>query len=216
MPFWDRTIDLLVLTHPHHDHLAGLVEVLRRYEVGQVLYPALEYESPVYDEWRRLIQEGGIRQTLACAGQQINLCDGIVMTVLSPPSILLTGTGSDVDNNSVVLKLSIGNISFLLTADIMREAEWELMRKRADLSSTVLKVAHHGSDTSTTPEFLAVVNPEVAVISCGAENKFGHPGDAVVGRLERRLGSENVYRTDKHGTLEFTTDGKKLWVEVEK
>jgi competence protein ComEC len=216
MPFWDRTIDMLILTHPHHDHLAGLVEVLRRYEVGQVVYPALEYESPVYDEWRRLLQEGGIRQTPAHAGQQINLCDGIVITVLSPPSILFTGTESDVDNNSVVLKLSIGNISFLLTGDIMREAEWELIRKRADLASTVLKVAHHGSDTSTTPEFLAVVNPEVAVISCGAENKFGHPSDTVVYRLERRLGSENVYRTDIHGTIEFTTDGEKLWVEVEK
>jgi competence protein ComEC len=216
MPFWDRTIDLLVLTHPHNDHLAGLVEVLQRYEVGQVLYPALEYESPVYDEWRWLIQEGGIKQTLACAGQQISLCDGIIMTVLSPPSILLTDTGSDVDNNSVVLRLNTGNISFLLTADIMREAEYELIRKRADLASTVLKVAHHGSDTSTTPEFLAVVNPEVAVISCGAENKFGHPNDAVVDRLEHRLGSENVYRTDKHGTIEFTTDGQRLWVEVER
>lgn len=216
MPFWDRTIDLLVLTHPHHDHLAGLVEVLRRYEVGQVLYPALEYESPVYDEWRRLIQEGGIKQTLACAGQQINLCDGIVMTVLSPPSILLTDTGSDVDNNSVVLKLSIGNISFLLTADIMREPEWELVRERADLDSTVLKVAHHGSDTSTTPEFLAVVNPEVAVISCGAENKFGHPSDEVLNRLKVAIGSDNVYCTAEHGTIEFITNGERLWVISEK
>jgi len=80
----------------------------------------------------------------------------------------------------------------------------------------VLKVAHHGSDTSTTPEFLAVVNPQVAVISVGADNKFGHPSDEVMDRLKEKLGSENIYRTDECGTIEFTTDGKRLWVEVER
>ncbi len=214
MPFWDRTVDLLVLTHPHHDHLAGLVEVLRRYRVRQVLYPALDYESPVYDEWQRLIEEKGIKHTAALAGQQIDLGEGVFMMVLSPPKNLMAGTESDVDNNSVVLRLSTGDVSFLLNGDIMREAEWELIRKRVDLTSTVLKVAHHGSDTSTTPEFLAVVNPRVAVISCGADNKFGHPSDEVVSRLEQKMGGENIYRTDQQGTIEFTTDGERLWVEV--
>lgn len=214
MPFWDRTIDLLVLTHPHHDHLAGLVAVLHRYQVGQVLYPDLEYDSPLYDEWRRLIKERGIKGTIACAGQQIDLGDGAFMKVLSPTTTLLAGTGSDVDNNSVVLRLNAGHVSFLFTGDIMREAEWELICRRADLKSTVLKVAHHGSDTSTTHEFLAVVNPQLAVISTGADNRFGHPGDEVVRRLEQRLGVGNIYRTDEHGTIEFTTDGERLWVEA--
>ena len=214
MPFWDRTIDLLVLTHPHSDHLAGLVEVLRRYQVGQVLYPDWDYKSPVYDEWSRLIEEKGIQRTIARAGQQIDLGDGAVMHVLSPQAAPLTGTESDIDNNSVVLRLSLGDVSFLLTADIMKEAEWELIRKRADLTSTVLKVAHHGADTSTTPEFLAVVNPRVAVISVGADNKFGHPSGEVLDRLQKSLGPGNIYRTDRQGTIEFVTDGKRLWVEV--
>lgn len=196
MPFWDRTIDLLVLTHPHHDHLAGLVEVLRRFRVRQVLCPALSYESPIYDEFLRLIEENDTKGTIACAGQQIDLGDGVAMSVLNPQTTLLNGTGSDLDNNSVVLRLSTGDVSFLLSADIMREAEWELIRGRADLTSTVLKVAHHGSDTSTIPEFLAVVNPQLAVISTGADNKFGHPSDEVVSRLEQKLGGENIYRTD--------------------
>jgi len=98
----------------------------------------------------------------------------------------------------------------------MWEAEWGLIRKRADLPGTVLKVAHHGSDTSATPEFLAVVNPQLAVISAGADNKFGHPSDAVLERLKERLGSEKIYRTDEHGTIEFITDGERLWVEVGK
>ena len=216
MPFWDRTIDLLVLTHPHSDHLAGLVEVLQRYRVGQVLYPDLDYDSPVYDEWRRLIEEKGIEGTIARAGQQIDLGQGATMQVLSPPETLMTDTESDVDSNSVVLRLSLGNVSFLFAADTMKEVEQELISKRADLTSTLLKVAHHGADTSTTAEFLAVVNPRVAVISAGAGNKFGHPSDEILTRLQNRLGLENIYRTDRQGTIEFVTDGKRLWVEVER
>lgn len=216
MPFWDRTIDLLVLTHPHSDHLAGLVEVLRRYRVGQVLYPALDYRSPLFDEWMRLIAESGVKSTVACAGQQVALGDGAIMEVLNPPVNPLSGSESDLDNNSIVLRLRDGKVSFLLAADIMRDTEWELVRERADLASTVFKVAHHGSDTSTTSEFLAVVNPQAAIISCGAGNKFGHPNDVVVDRLEQKLGKENIYRTDKYGTIEFITDGKRLWVEAGK
>jgi competence protein ComEC len=216
MPFWDRTIELVVLTHPHQDHLAGLVEVLRRYQVGQVLYPDTGGGTPEYDEWLRLIEEKGIRHTIACSGQQINLGDGVLMEVLNPPEGHLSGTESDVDNNGVVLYLHDGGVSFLLTADIMKEAEWELISRRAKLASTVLKVAHHGAATSTTPEFLAVASPRVAVISAGAGNKFGHPDAEVLSRLEGKIGSENIYRTDEQGTIEFTTDGERLWVKVGK
>jgi len=116
----------------------------------------------------------------------------------------------------VVLHLEIGEVSFLLTADIMWEAEFELIRQRANLTSTVLKIAHHGSTTSTTDEFLAVVNPRIAVISVGEDNPFGHPTDEVLDRLKEKLGKENIYRTDKHGTIELITDGKRLWVRMER
>jgi len=214
MPFWDRTIDLVVLTHPDSDHLAGLVEVLRRFQVKQVLYPDLESESSLYDEWLKLIEAKNIKHTTAQAGQQIDLGAGEVIKVLHPQIAHLTGTESDTDNNGVVLRLSMDDVSFLLTADIGQEAEFELIADRADLSSTVLKVAHHGSDTSTTPEFLAVVNPRIAVISAGADNKFGHPSSGVLERLKERIDPENIYRTDEHGTIEFITNGERLWVEV--
>ncbi len=155
-----------------------------------------------------------MKQTIARAGQQIDLGAGVTINVLNPPKNTLTGTKSDIDNNGVVLRLSKGKVSFLLTADIRQEAEFELIANRAELSSTVLKVAHHGSDTSTTPEFLAVVNPRLAVISVGTGNKFGHPKNEVLERLKERLDPENIYRTDQHGTIEFITDGKRLWVEV--
>ena len=86
------------------------------------------------------------------------------------------------------------------------------LRLKRSLTSNVLKVGHHGSDTSTTPEFLAAVNPQLAVISVGADNPFGHPTPEVMKRLEEKLGSENIYRTDEQGTIEFITDGEKLWV----
>ena len=136
--------------------------------------------------------------------------------MLNPPMTILTGTESDIDNNGVVLRINMGSVSFLLTADIMWEAEFELMACRANLTSTVLKVAHHGSNTSTTAEFLAVVNPKLAVISVGEGNPFGHPTDEVMERLTEKLGAENIYRTDEQGTIEFITDGERLWVRVEK
>lgn len=218
MPFWDRTIDLVVLSHSHADHITGLVEVLNRYKVKQVLYTDLEYESPLYAEWLSLLKEKDIKSTLAQAGQQIGL-GKIIIEVLNPQIPLLTGTESDIDNNGVVLHLKMGEVSFLLTADIMWEAEFELVTRRANLTSTVLKVAHHGSATSTTAEFLAVVNPRVAVISVGEGNPFGHPSDEVTDRLKQKLGEGNIYRTyepstDKHGTIEFLTDGERLWVRV--
>jgi competence protein ComEC len=215
MPFWDRTIDLVILTHPSADHVTGLVEVLQRYKVKQVLYPDLDFESDIYDEWLRVIEEKDIERTIAQAGQQIDLGEGVVIKVLSPQIALLTGTESDIDNNGVVLHISMGELSFLLTADIMWEAEFELIARRANLTSTVLKVGHHGSDTSTTHEFLAVVNPQLAVISVGADNRFGHPTPEVIDRLEEKLGSENIYRTDEHRTIEFITDGERLWVRVD-
>jgi len=217
MPFWDRTIELVVLTHPHSDHITGLLEVLQRYKVEQVLYPDLDdldYQSSLYEEWFELIEEKNIECKTAKAGQQIDLGEGVTIKVLHPGTSPLTGTGSDINNNSVVLRLSMGRVSFLLAADIEWEAEFELIAQGADLSGTVLKVGHSGSHTSTTPEFLAVANPQVAVISVGKDNPFGHPSNEVVERLEEKLGSENIYRTDEQGTIEFTTDGERLWVKT--
>ncbi len=220
MPFWDRTIELVILTHPQADHITGLVEVLNRYKVKQVLYPDLDFRSDIYDEWLSLIDEKDIKYTPVQAGQQISLGE-VIIEVLNPQIPLLAGTESDIDNNGVVLRLKMGEVSFLLTSDIMWQAEFELITRRASLTSTVLKVAHHGSDTSTTAEFLAVVNPQLAVISVGEGNPFGHPSDKVMDRLIEKIGSENIYLTydkinDKHTTIEFITDGERLWVRLER
>ncbi|RKY84218.1 DNA internalization-related competence protein ComEC/Rec2 [candidate division KSB1 bacterium] len=212
LPFWDRTIDLVVCTQPHADHVTGLVEVLNRYKVKQVLESGVSYNSSIYREWLKLVENKRIEYNIAQAGQEIDLGTGIEMEVLNPPAKLYEETSDDVDNNGVVLSLSWGQISFLFTADIREETEFELIGQQANLKSTVLKVAHHGSETSTSPQFLAAVDPEVAVISVGADNTFGHPSPEVIERLIDRLGEDNVYRTDEDAAIEFITDGERLWL----
>jgi len=214
LPFWDRTIDLMVCTQPHADHVTGLVEVLLRYKVKQVLEPGVPYDSAIYQEWCNLVEDKGIEYNIARAGHEIDLGSGIKMEVLNPPEGLFEGTSHDVDNNGVVLRLTWDKVSFLFTADIREEAEFELIGQRANLKSTVLKVAHHGSKTSSSQQFLAAVDPEVAVISAGADNPFGHPSPEVVERLIDRLGKDNVYRTDQDGSVELITDGERLWARV--
>ncbi len=215
LAFWDRTIDLVVCTQPQADHVTGLVEVLQRYRVKLILDPGIPYKTFIYQEWLRIIDDKGIKYDITWAGQEIDLGNGVNMEVLNPPESLWEGTGDDVDNDGVVLRLSWDNVSFLFTADIRADIEFELIEQRANLKSTVLKIAHHGSDTSTSEHFLAVVDPEVAVICVGANNTFGHPSTDVLGRLIDRLGEDSVYRTDDNGTVEFITDGEMLWVKTD-
>jgi competence protein ComEC len=215
LPFWDRTIDLAVCTQPQADHVTGLVEVLQRYKVKQVLEPGVSYNSSIYQEWLNIVEDKGIEYNIARAGQEIDLGNGIELEVLNPPQDFFEETSHDIDNNGVVLRLTWGKVSFLFTADIREEVEFELIGQRANLRSTVLKVAHHGSGTSTTSQFLVAVDPELAVISVGSDNPFGHPGPEVVERLIDRVGEDNVYRTDEDGTVEFVTDGERLWVRAD-
>ena len=211
---WDKSLDLLVLTHAEEDHLLGLVEVLTRYNVGQVLESGLEKDTLAYEEWLRLIDEKDIERTIATAGQRIELSDGIEIEILHPQEKLMEGTESDVNNNSVVLRLYWNEVSFLLTGDIFHEAEREILHNGYELDSTILKVAHHGSASSTLPHFLTAVDPQVAVV-CVGENTFGHPSSEVTERLENTLGEGKTYLT-WDGTVTFTTDGKRLWVEAGK
>jgi len=212
LPFWDKDIDLVVLTHPQDDHLSGLIEVLRRYKVKQVLESSYPCDTANCKEWAKVIEEKKIKHSLAVAGQKIRLGSDIELEVIQPDEPFLRGTGSDMNNNSVVLRLVSGNASFLLTGDIEEEAEGKLLAQKAEVKSTVLKVAHHGSKTATSQRFLTAVDPQLTIISVGAENPFGHPHPETLARLA----DERVYRTDLQGTIEITTDGRRLWVKTER
>jgi competence protein ComEC len=211
MPYWDRNIELLVMTHPHQDHLSGLVEVLKRYNIGAVLQPDIEeseYSTGLAAEWCRLLHENKTRQITAETYQEISL-GGIKLSVLSPRAG--SGTNSDPDNSALVLSVVAGDFTILLASDIGRETEFDLLYDRLVPDCDVLKVAHHGSSFSTTREFLNVACPELAVISVG-ENDYGHPGAEMLHRLEDIM----VYRTDARGTIEFIIDGCTLWVRTDR
>jgi competence protein ComEC len=212
LPPSERRIDLIVLTHAQDDHVTGFVELLQRFQVGGALAGALEGETAAYEAWREELAQQDVPLLVAAAGQSIDLGDGVRLEVLGPPPDALIDTEDDYNNNSVVLRLVYGSVSFLLTGDLAAEGEDALLASGADLHSTVLKVGHHGSDGSTTPAFLDAVGPELAVISAGAGNNFGHPSPTT--RL--RLAGVPLLRTDLNGDVRFETDGSALWVAFDR
>jgi competence protein ComEC len=209
MPFWDRSLEMVVNTHPEADHLAGLPEVLDRYRVSQVLLPDVENETSLYSAWEEALLEEGAKVISAQAGMRVWLGDEVWAEVLHPGQ---TPAGTGLNDHSVVLQVTLGQISFLLPGDIEADVERRLAATDNLLGATVLKAPHHGSNTSSSQRFLAAVDPQVAVISVGDDNRFGHPAPEVLGRYAER--GIPVLRTDELGGIEFITDGEQLWVQV--
>ena len=209
----DRRLDLVVMTHLDADHSNGLLEVLDRYKVGAALAGPYPPGSEMQARWEQRLAQHAITPVEVGDGHSIQLDEDVELEVLNPPPGGLFG---DSNNDSVAIRLTYGDVSVLLTADIEEEAERRLISSGAQLSSMVLKVGHHGSNTSTTQPFLDAVEPRIAVISAGLDNQFGHPAPAVVERLQAFVGAENVFRTDLHGTVEVVSDGVRLWVHTER
>ena len=210
LPPRNPTIDVAVITHGDADHRNGVMGLARRGSVERLIVPpAIPGEEGA---WRAELESLGARVSALTAGAEITLPDGARLAVLHPPSPPMLGTQSDVNNNCLVLRLTYGEASALFAADIERLAETLLVDSGAPLHSDVLKAPHHGSDTSTSPDFLAAVDPIVAVISAGQANPFGHPAPQVVTALERRTGPDRTFITAQHGAIELATDGKDWWV----
>jgi competence protein ComEC len=210
LPPWDRRLDVVVLTHPDADHVGGLAAVLERYDVATVIVPPTRGTAPDAAAWRAALAGEGAAVVTGTAGVRVALDEtgGVRADVLWPPPSGPGTANEDVNARSVVLRLAHGRVTMLLPGDIEADTEARLLAGGAPLDADVLKVAHHGSDTSTTPPFLAAVSPALAVVSVGAENKFGHPSPSVLARL----GAVTVRRTDQAGTVEAVSDGRAVWV----
>lgn len=193
MPFWDRSIDLIVNTHPHADHLTGLISVLRRYQIGEVWVSGQEYETSFSDAFNDSIDALSVMMT---AGHSIELDQNVVIKVVWPITNLEGIHLDDPNDGSIVLLIECFETRILLTGDIGIEEELLIMDQIGDID--VLKVAHQGSATSSHIEFLEVTRPEVAIISVG-ENDYGHPHESVLNRFDQ-IGTQ-VYRTDLHGDV---------------
>ena len=210
MPFYDRTIDLIILTHPDHDHLFGLLEVLKRYEVKNILWTGVIGDTAEWEEWKRLIEQEGADIIIAETGQKIVLSENIYLSILYPFESLENKEVKGCNNTSIVANLVFEGVSFLFTGDIEKEVERKLVEQNVDLDSDILKVAHHGSKTSSCLEFLEIVSPELAVISVG-ENNYGHPHPDVLANLEKF--DIQVLITKELGDIKIVSDGNNFKVQ---
>ncbi len=211
MPFWDRTIDLIILTHPHNDHLKGLIDVLKKYRIEKILWTGVFYDSLLFKEWQKTITKSGAQIYIAQAGQKI-IGGETVFEILYPFEYFKEKEVDNLDDLSIAAKLIFKENSFLFTGDAPKETELVLVNKLGKiLKSDVLKVAHHGSNKSNAEEFIKKVLPTIAVISVGKNNRYGHPHQEVLDILERY--GINILRTDRDGDIKIISNGKNLIIK---
>jgi len=206
--FWDRDLDYVLATHPDVDHIGGLIEVFKRYEVKNFIRNDNESDTSAFSLMERLLAEEGSQVFYARRGQQYDLGGGAVLEILFPE---ISMKEAESNTSSVVAKLTYGSSTFMLTGDSPKSIEEYLVLSEGEaLQSQVLKVGHHGSRTSTSELFLDEVRPQYAVISAGLDNQYGHPHLEVTDLLfNKRV---ETFNTADQGTIRFVSDGNNLQV----
>jgi len=203
MPPMDRTLDLLILTHPDADHVTGIVEVMRRYKVKKILFTGVKVDTAVDREFEKLLEQNHIEKIYAHQGQRVWLDNATVFDIYWPyaqPQEIIKAT----NDTSIIGKLSFGKTQILLTGDATSRVEDEILAL-FNLDVDLLKVGHHGSKSSTSTQWLAEVTPEYSVIQVSSTNTYGHPTVEVLERLYSS--GAQIFRTDVDGTTRFVSDG---------
>lgn len=197
-------IDYLVATHPHADHIGGMTQIVEHFDIGEIYMPKVSTDTKTFESLLQAVSDKNMKINTAGAGKVIFSDSSLEMKFLSPEADV---SYDGLNNYSAVLKITYGENAFLFTGDAETDAE-ELVLDTYynELDCDVLKVGHHGSETSSSAEFLNAVTPDYAVISCGVNNSYGHPHKEALSRLED-IGAE-IYRTDTQGTVTITCDGK--------
>lgn len=209
MPFYDRSLDLVLATHPDQDHVGGLPSVIDRMNVSGVITTENNAKTGVYNAFEKIISEKKVRRILARKGERFILDNGVVLDILFPTQIV---RGWETNKGSVVARLSYGEETFLFTGDAPQAIEKYLVNTDASqLRTNVLKLGHHGSRTSNAREFLSATSPEYAIISAGLDNRYGHPHKEVISLLSE-LKIPSLSTIDK-GTIIFRTNGTNLVLE---
>jgi competence protein ComEC len=206
-------LDCVFATHSDGDHIAGLPSVLKKIPAGIVYENGIKMDQqPEYDSLHRVISYKGIPNVVLKDGDPVNLDPAVKFEILSPPKNFYFENDN---NNSITIRLVYGDVSFMFTGDLEFEGEYNIIKNHGqDIVSNILKVGHHGSSTSTSDDFFAAVDPEIAVISVGVFNNFGHPYSGTIAKFEDA--GIKVYRTDRQGNITVKTDGKIFTVLTEK
>ncbi len=199
------TIDYLVLTHPHADHIGGAPDIINAFTITNCLMPDAVATTKIFEDTLTALEEREVNVIEAVAGNRIELSD-MVLEILAPRSKEYT----EINDYSIVLRVLFGETALMLTGDAELLSEGEMIESFGEdaLKADLLKVGHHGSTTSSGGAFLSAVDPDFAVISVGEGNSYGHPHDEIVERLSEA--EIETYRTDLHGTIVFTSDGETL------
>lgn len=209
LPFFTKNLDFVIATHDDSDHIAGLVDVLKKYDVKVLLYSLPNSESELSKSLMKIAKEKNVKILQASKQTFINTDDGLIVKIFFP---IQNMDGSESNEASVVSQIIFGKNKFLFTGDLPQAGEIFLTEKYGEqLDSDVLKLGHHGSDTSTHPNFLQTVSPEVAVVSAGKNNSFGHPHRSVINLIEK-FGIK-ILRTDELGTIHLYSNGINIWRE---
>ncbi len=218
-----ENIDYIIATHPHSDHIGGLPDIINNFNTGTVIAPRISSEmtptTKTYENFLVALRNKGKKITAAKAGQTYTLesekpgspeyddNETAVMEIIAPLSPQSDGY-DDLNDFSVVMRLTYKDTSYLFTGDASRPAEDDILESGADISADVLKVSHHGSSSASTEKFLEAVSPDICIIQCGADNSYGHPNKAAVERLDA-IDAE-IYRNDLDGTVIVYSDGEKI------
>lgn len=204
-----QSLDLVIASHPHADHIGSMKRVIDRIPVKNFLDSGQSHTSATYERMLKAIQDKKIRFLKARSGQTFDLDSGVRIEVLNPAENLITeirSGGSVLNANSVVVRLSYGDFAMIFTGDAEFETEVEMMKRGGTLRAQVLKIGHHGSRHATSGKFIDTTGAQAAIISCSGDNKYGHPSPAVLDRLREK--KVQVYRTDLHGEIVIASDGK--------
>lgn len=200
MPFFDKQIDLMILTHPHADHVSGLIEVLKRYQVDNILITGVDYGSPEYSEFLKEISMQNVRVFLAEGKTDFKFGE-VFVDILYPEKQLISEQFDNPNNSSIAMMVKFRDKKILLTGDLELEGEAGLIRTGARLKADIFKAGHHGSRTSSSLNLLKLVRPKIVVIQSGKENSYRHPHEETLNNLSK-LGIK-VYRNDQAGRVEF-------------
>jgi len=210
MPFYDRTIECVFLTHPHLDHYGGMIELVANYEIEKLYMSDAVVDSDSYVEFIRQLEINNIAIDFIHNYEKIDIVDDLYFIIFNPTESYIGKKISNVNNTSIVKKMNYKNISVLFTGDAENDLQSAILSIHGNrLKSDIYKVSHHGSKNATNHDFLQIVNPEIAVIPVGTNNRFGHPHDETLNLLE--LFEIRTFRTDIDGTITFISDGINFW-----